>query len=383
MNKTAFDKDAIGQKGTCLNMVQNCDAGYRVIHYVFGKVKAIKKPGAFIVVPFISEVRPVFCGLTSADISPEDVNTKDGFSIKVDASIQYKVIDPNKAAHNIINLHQMLKDNVTTAIRQTFCDLNLEEILSKQTKLPQLIRIQLNAQYAHLQKGLIQKEYDEELESVESIKSEKEGELISIESNHNNQKDDNNNGIDEQLIVKYKQVDNKNAKKYLEEYIGIKIGNINLERVHFPKKFTETKTKIQQYEYEQLQLNVKNKTGLLKEENEQKLIKINAESQALKILRLAEARKKEKIINAEAVQKEKIINAEAEANELKILNDAIKKYPEGYKLNVLKLSSEAWKYVAGSKGSKLIMTNENNKTKEPFNFINQLSVVNEVLNDKK
>jgi len=43
-----------------------------------------------------------------------------------------------------------------------------------------------------------------------------------------------------------------------------------LERIDFPKSFTETKIKIQQNHYLQEQLNVENQTLLLKQQNEQK-----------------------------------------------------------------------------------------------------------------
>lgn len=123
-----FDCNAIGPKKTCVLFLQECPQGHQTIEYIGGKVRHIHTPGFFPVVPFFSETRDVFCGLTSADIRPENLNTKDGFSIEVDASIQYQVLDPDKAAHRIKSLHNMLKDNVEVAIRQTFCLMNLEEI---------------------------------------------------------------------------------------------------------------------------------------------------------------------------------------------------------------------------------------------------------------
>jgi len=84
------------------------------------------------------------------------------------------------------------------------------------------------------------------------------------------------------LIQKNTEKNSDLAKLYLEEYLGINIGNINIERLDFPKEFTQTKTKIQQNQYEQQQLNVENQTKLLRQENEQKIIKVSTETESKK-----------------------------------------------------------------------------------------------------
>jgi regulator of protease activity HflC (stomatin/prohibitin superfamily) len=380
-----YEHNAIGEKKVCGHIVQTCPQGYKVIVYRFGRVKGILNPGAFGVLPFISHTRMVYVGLTSANICPENINTKDGFSLKVEASIQYKVIDADKAAHNIINLHAMLKDNVTTAIRQTFCLLNLEMILERQSSLSHDIRDQLNNQYAHLQDEINRENdaKDEKIELVENVTSSL------IQTNEPNK-------IMGEIITKH-------ARMYLEDYIGIKIGNINLERIHFPREFSETKTKIQQNHYTQLQLNIENDTKILKQQNDQKLIGINTttecdrtmalaemrkketlvltEAESLKVVRLAEAESTKIVRLAEARKEEMVILAKAQATELQILNEAIQQNGEAYKLKVLSLSSDAWKSVSGSSGSKLIISS-GDLTSQPLSFINQMAVTKEIMDSK-
>lgn len=352
----AYEQNAIGKRRLAVWGIKSCPQGYKTILYFFGKSVSIRNPGIFLVIPFLFETRPVYVGLTSANINPENIVTKDGFRIRVDASIQYKVIDVDKSAHNIIHLHEMLKDNVTTAIRQTFCLLNLEEILSKQVTLSHEIRKQLNNQYAHLQEEI----------QIGSQNQQQESEII------------------EHTI----QLISENARRYLENYVGIKIGNINLERIHFPPEFTETKIKIQQNNYQQLQLNIENETKVLKQKNEQKLVMINTQTESDRILILADTKKKETITLTEAEslrilkladtkKDEKIILANAQSKELEILNKAIKENKEAYELKILNLSSDSWKSVAGGSGSKLIISN-GDQTTQPLGFINQLSIAKEV-----
>lgn len=353
----AFEENAIGNKYICLWPVKSCPQGYKTITYLFGKTHSIKNPGIFFVLPWLFSTRQVYVGLTSANINPEHIITKDGFRIRVDASIQYKVIDVDKSAHNIIRLHEMIKDNVTTAIRQTFCIFNLEEILAKQATLSQEIRKQLNNQYAHLQ---------EEIQLGRQVRTEVE-EVV----------DDIINLI------------NENARRYLEDYVGIKIGNINLERIHFPPEFTDTKVKIQQNYYQQLQMNIQNDTKILGIKNEQKLVMVNTQTESDRILILAETKKKEtatlteaetsRIVKlAEAHQNEKIILSNAQAKELEILNKAIKENKEAYELKILNLSCDSWKSVAGSSGSKLILSNGDTTT-QPLNFLQTMALAKEGL----
>jgi regulator of protease activity HflC (stomatin/prohibitin superfamily) len=293
--------------------------------------------------------------------------------------------------------------------------MTLEELLKKQKTLAFLIRDELNLQYCHLQEELIKDENNKNI--IEGLKKQEKEK----EKKEKKEKDEEEIEI---LDIKEKEENNQNeiigekAKLYLEEYLGIKIGNINLEKIDFPKEFTDTKIKIQQNHYLQLQYNVENDTKLLKQENDQKLIKIGTMTESEKILTLATTKQKETIILtetestriltlastrqketiiltetetdrivklAEARKEERLISAQAQAQELEILNKSIKENPESYQLKILTLSSEAWKYVGGNSGSKLIISN-GEFSSQPLNFINQSLLSQEMFkmsNDKK
>jgi hypothetical protein len=164
---------------------------------------------------------------------------------------------------------------------------------------------------------------------------------------------------------------------YLEEYLGIKIGNINLERVHFPKEFTETKIKIQQNHYNQLQLNVENETNILKYENDQKLIKIKTDTESKRVLVMADTNKREVEIKTEAECNKITQLAKAQALELELLNKAIVENKESYKLKILTLSKDAWVDVAKTSGSKLIISGGGH-TSDPLDFITNTMITKEV-----
>jgi len=217
--------------------------------------------------------------------------------------------------------------------------------------------------------------------------------LIEIKEELIKEKSDTNQFLDIEFVSTH-------ARLYLEEYIGIKIGNINLERIHFPKEFSETKTKIQQNHYTQLQLNIENETKILSKENEQKLININTKTECDRVMAIAEMKKRETMVVteteslriikladtesqriiklAEAKKDEKIILAKAQSSELEIMNKSIKENPEAYQLKILSLSSDAWKGVASSTSSKLIIT-DGDPTGKPLSFINQLALTKEIL----
>jgi len=103
-------------------------------------------------------------------------------------------------------------------------------------------------------------------------------------------------------------------------------------------------------------------------ETKNKETEILTNTEANRILKLADAKKDEKIIQAKA-----------QAQELEILNESIKKNPESYQLKILTLSSESWKAVGANSGSKLIISN-GNFINEPLNFFK--CIINKPRNDK-
>jgi regulator of protease activity HflC (stomatin/prohibitin superfamily) len=69
----------------------------RGVIFRLGRVIKAKGPGLIILIPLIDKMLKVSMRLVAMDVDPQDVITKDNVSVKVNAVIYFRVIDPTKA----------------------------------------------------------------------------------------------------------------------------------------------------------------------------------------------------------------------------------------------------------------------------------------------
>ena len=76
----------------------------RGVVFRLGRVlKSTKGPGLVIIIPVIDKLIRVSLRLVAMDVPPQDVITKDNVSIKVNAVIYFRVMDPNNAIIEVEN----------------------------------------------------------------------------------------------------------------------------------------------------------------------------------------------------------------------------------------------------------------------------------------
>ncbi len=69
----------------------------------FGKLFSIRDPGFNMIIPIIDRMTKVSLRIVTMVLQPQEVITKDNVTVKVDAVVYYKVIDPVKAVINVEN----------------------------------------------------------------------------------------------------------------------------------------------------------------------------------------------------------------------------------------------------------------------------------------
>ncbi len=73
--------------------------------------------------------------LLAFDVDPQDVITRDNVSVKVNAVIYYRVIDPNKAIVEVENYHYAMSQLAQTTLRSVCGQAELDELLSAREKI--------------------------------------------------------------------------------------------------------------------------------------------------------------------------------------------------------------------------------------------------------
>jgi len=94
-----------------------------------------KGPGLFLVFAPIDKMVRVTLRTIVLDVPPQDVITKDNVSIKVNAVVYYRVIDPKKAVLEVHDYQYATSQLSQTTLRSVLGQVELDELLSARDKL--------------------------------------------------------------------------------------------------------------------------------------------------------------------------------------------------------------------------------------------------------
>jgi regulator of protease activity HflC (stomatin/prohibitin superfamily) len=96
---------------------------------------APKGPGLIILIPIIDRMVKVSLRTVVLDIPPQDVITRDNVSIKVNAVVYFRVIDPMKAVIDVENFLYATSQLAQTTLRSVLGQAELDELLSQREKI--------------------------------------------------------------------------------------------------------------------------------------------------------------------------------------------------------------------------------------------------------
>ena len=94
-----------------------------------------KRPGIVIIIPIIDRLVKVSLRLVTMDVPPQDVITRDNVSIKVDAVIYFRVMDPNNAVIEVENYLFATSQLAQTTLRSVCGQVELDELLAEREKI--------------------------------------------------------------------------------------------------------------------------------------------------------------------------------------------------------------------------------------------------------
>lgn len=75
----------------------------RAVVFTLGKFQAVRGPGVVLLIPFIQEMVRVDLRIQVIEIPTQDVISRDNVSMKVDAVLYFKVVDPERAIIQVQN----------------------------------------------------------------------------------------------------------------------------------------------------------------------------------------------------------------------------------------------------------------------------------------
>ncbi len=107
----------------------------RAVIFRLGRIIDHKGPGIIFLIPVIDRMVRVSLRTVTMDVPPQDVITKDNVSIKVNAVIYFRVMDPTKAVIEIENYLYGTSQLAQTTLRSVCGQSELDELLASREKV--------------------------------------------------------------------------------------------------------------------------------------------------------------------------------------------------------------------------------------------------------
>ncbi len=107
----------------------------RGVVYTFGKYSSTRSPGIQLVLPGIQEMLKVDMRIRTNDIPSQDVITQDNVSVKVNAVVYYRVIEPGYAVNRVEDFMVATSQLAQTTLRSVLGKHELDDLLSNRDQL--------------------------------------------------------------------------------------------------------------------------------------------------------------------------------------------------------------------------------------------------------
>ncbi|SEA33346.1 slipin family protein [Microbulbifer marinus] len=107
----------------------------RAVVFFLGRFQAVKGPGLIIIIPIIQTMERVDLRTVVMDVPTQDVISKDNVSVKVNAVVYYRVVNPQSAIINVEHYHEAVSQLSQTTLRSVLGKHELDEMLSERDKL--------------------------------------------------------------------------------------------------------------------------------------------------------------------------------------------------------------------------------------------------------
>jgi regulator of protease activity HflC (stomatin/prohibitin superfamily) len=118
----------------------------RGVIFMLGRFWKVKGPGLIIVIPVIQQMVRVDLRTVVMDVPEQDVISRDNVSVRVNAVIYFRVIDPERAIIQVENFYEATSQLAQTTLRSVLGQHELDDMLAAREQLNTDIQTILDAQ---------------------------------------------------------------------------------------------------------------------------------------------------------------------------------------------------------------------------------------------
>ncbi len=117
---------------TVLKILREYERG---VIFLLGKFYKVKGPGIIVVVPFIQQMVKVSLRTVVMDVPPQDIITKDNVTVKVNAVIYFRVVDPERAIIEVEDFLYATSQLAQTTLRSVLGQSALDDLLTNRDEI--------------------------------------------------------------------------------------------------------------------------------------------------------------------------------------------------------------------------------------------------------
>src|SRR5881397_995470 len=118
----------------------------RAVVFQLGRFWKVKGPGLVLVIPGIQQMVRVDLRVVTLDVPPQDVISRDNVSVKVNAVVFFRVVDPQRAIIQVENFLMATSQLAQTTLRVVLGKHELDEMLAERERLNLDVQRILDAQ---------------------------------------------------------------------------------------------------------------------------------------------------------------------------------------------------------------------------------------------
>jgi regulator of protease activity HflC (stomatin/prohibitin superfamily) len=107
----------------------------RGVMFTLGRFTGLKGPGIILVIPVIQRMIKVDLRVIVLDVPKQDVISRDNVSVKVNAVIYFRIVDPGKAIIQVANPFEATSQIAQTTLRSVLGQHEMDDLLSQRDKL--------------------------------------------------------------------------------------------------------------------------------------------------------------------------------------------------------------------------------------------------------
>lgn len=107
----------------------------RGVIFSLGRFTGVKGPGLILLIPFVQQIVRVDLRVVVQDVPPQDVISRDNVSVKVNAVLYFRIVDPERAIIKVEDYMAATSQLAQTTVRSVLGKHELDEMLAERDKL--------------------------------------------------------------------------------------------------------------------------------------------------------------------------------------------------------------------------------------------------------